>query len=280
MYAKEKIFVASLGVLVSLGILVSILSYQMDFSNLKLRILSHNLLTNMKEQNYSEVYNYFSDNSKIQLKQFTDRQNEIAQTLGNIEKFKYNTIVQRQSNINDKTIYVTYIVIFSKFPEKEIRLIWEFMKEEQKYKMTNYHFEGDIEVLSTINNNYKLHSAIDENRNDGASINDYDEIVKGVFEAYELGNYKNIYSKFSNKMKKRGTEDQFLEYLKSANKRYGKLEQIEIVDSNTSKDKKEVKLDYHGYSERMDGKIRITLWIRKEEEDFYLSGFKFVENSW
>lgn len=92
--------------------------------------------------------------------------------------------------------------------------------------------------------------------------------------------YKKIYLEGNNNMKAIGTEDEFSDYMKIINDTYGELNEIEFQSYSLSQDNSEVKINYTPYSNKISKKIFLTLWVKKENEQLYLSGIKFTENSW
>lgn len=273
MHDTEQKLLINLGALVTLGVFVFLLSQIMNSFGIQNMLFGNNLMEYYKNNDYSSIYKCYDENFNEQY--FINEQNALNNILGDVNNYKY--VGQAKYSVNGNNMMrIMYEVDYTNY--RKIGLTWGMVKRQNHWKVINYKLDSDYATLSEISEKA------------GTDISFVIKMIEGNMDRFKVfaektlillqkRDYEKIYSDFDNNLKKRGTQSEFIEYLKYAEKRYGKLESSKIDRCISGKNKNEVQLEYQCSFEKAGSVAGIVLWV-KEDTGLFISGFKFIEGKW
>lgn len=271
---KERNFLASLGLLLSIAIFAVIIFHTIDFNGIKIKSESDKMMNYLSQKQYNQFYENLSIDSLSTFDKFNNYQENIDEILGDIKEYKYVKAYKSKAASGEEITYVEYNLKYSKEQEESIRIVLGFTYSNGKWKVSQYkpmldNSDNDSELsekLEIINSDLKEETK---------EVNDARSILTKAIEAYDNENYKYVYTMLSDELKEKGTEDEFINYLKIQHDKYGRVSDSKYKGYELSKDKSEYKFNY--YME--DKNIYITIWITVKDKP-YLSGINFSEDVW
>lgn len=272
MFEKEKTLLAFLGVLVSLALLAAIIVWGTDFTDLKLKLMGEALMEQIKVENYAEVYNEFTEEYDLTLNQFIEEQKRVKMMLGNLGEYQFTSIYKDKGLGN---VFLLYKAGFTDYPEKKINCKWKLCRTQKGWKVKDFQLETDDVLIQK-----KLNSKMGEEESPSViNAEQAKQFALQMLEEYKNKKYSTIYASFGESIRERGDKACFIQYMEMARKTYGVLDKLELVDQEFSKDKKEIKLRFQGFSNTENRKIGIIMWVGMGDS-LHLTGFQFSNNSW
>lgn len=270
MREKERVYLAFLTLIISIGIFILVMLNTINFDLIKVHILGNKMISCLEEKDCVNFYKNLLNKNLSTLQDVEEYQSEMNVILGGTQKYSY---IGNYVTKND--MVECYEVNSSKYPNEKIRLIFLFEKVNKKYYVDEYKLlaENGEEIL--VNNIKQLNLKLNEKTKDNMKST---VMAEKIIQAYNENNYTYIYSVINDKLKENRNEDDFLEYMKKEKTLYGELSNIEYIGHEISKDELEDKLSY--YADTKNGeKLYIEIWIRSKDNQ-YLSGINFLQNKW
>lgn len=270
MREKERVYLAFLTLIISIGLFIFVMLNTINFDLIKVHILGNKMVSYLEKKDYANFYKNLSNQNLITLQEVEECQREIDVILGGIQKYSYIG-----NYVTENDMVECYEVYSSKYSNEKIRLTLLFKKVNKKYYVDEYKLlaENGDEIL---NNNIKqINLKLNENTKENMES---EVMARKIIQAYNEDNYTYIYSVVNDRLKENRNENDFVEYMKKEKALYGNLSNIKYIGNEISKDKLEEKVNY--YVDTKNGeKLYVEIWIRSKENQ-YLSGINFLGNKW
>lgn len=271
---KEKRFIEYLGLLVSILILILIISYTINFRVFKANKCADRMIDYLCENDYKTFYKNLKDDNFSTWSIFSYYQDNVNRELGKIKCCKY--FATYPSGDNDKDdVLVVYNVEYEKFQKQNIRIILEVKYNDNscdviQYKILPINDANSSEILDSMNS---INSIFNKESDQSYDIKKF---VENIIYEYDNENYGEIYGVLTDDLKRKGGQQEFINYLKCQHDKYGDLKNAISNGYEISKDQTEYKFNY--YFKNHDTTY-VTLWIKKSG-GLYLSGIMFSEKTW
>lgn len=275
MTEKERIVIAVIGLMLSLGLLFTLLTTELDFTYLSVKKSSAQIMSQIKEKNYEQAYRNFSDKYKHNLPDFLQTQEEVTNTLGDIIEYQLNDIKSRKKTVQS----AQYEVIFAGYPEEKLQLTMDFVRNQRRWELFVIQYDLYAKTGDDDFNEKILSLSTKDHNDNNIDFVDTQGILTELLDNYAKDEYIKIYELFNANLKSRGDADSFINYMRSIDSRYGKLENVNFKEYQISTDGLELKARHEGFSSKLNQMINLVMWVR-DDGGMHVSGIQFTEYSW
>ncbi|MDD2401948.1 MAG: hypothetical protein PHD60_07105, partial [Clostridia bacterium] len=144
MFEKEKKALSFLGVVVSLVVLISIIIFGMDFTDVKLRLTGKTLMKQLKHENYEELYKQYVPSYNVTINQYIEEQKRLKTLLGNLKSYRFDRCLKKQ---DEGYVSLVYDAVYTNFKDKKISCTWDLCRSINGWEILDLQLNSDEAAL-------------------------------------------------------------------------------------------------------------------------------------